>query len=104
EKVIVGVNRFEDEKEKRPIPILLIDEALQQRQAERLATLRKSRDKDCWNRAMDDLRAAAVGQDPWGEDLLMPKILAAVKAHATVGEIIGVLREAWGEYTEPNII
>jgi methylmalonyl-CoA mutase N-terminal domain/subunit len=104
EKVIVGVNRFEDEKEKRPIPILFIDEALHPRQVERLATLRRSRDKDRWNRAMDDLRAAALGQDPWGKDLLMPRILEAVRAYATVGEIIGVLREAWGEYTEPNII
>ena len=69
-----------------------------------LTALRKSRDKDQWNRAMDDLRVAAVGKDPWGNDLLMPKILEAVKAYATVGEIIGVLREVWGEYTEPNII
>ncbi len=104
EKVIVGVNQFVDESEQRPIPILFIDEALQRRQAERLGRLRKSRDKDRWNRAIDDLRAAAVGKDLWGRDLLMPKILEAVKACATVGEIIGVLREAWGEYTEPNII
>jgi methylmalonyl-CoA mutase N-terminal domain/subunit len=47
--------------------------------------------------------AAALGKDPWGTDLLMPRILEAVKAHATVSEIIGVLREVWGEYTEPNI-
>jgi len=104
EKVIVGVNRFVDEQEQRPIPILSIDEALYQRQVERLADLRKSRDKDRWNRAMDDLRAAALGKDPWGQHLLMPKILEAVKAYATVGEIIGLLREAWGEYTELNII
>ncbi|MBI3087096.1 MAG: methylmalonyl-CoA mutase, partial [candidate division NC10 bacterium] len=104
EKVIVGVNRFVDETEQRPIPILSIDEALQQQQVERLALLRKSRDKDRWNRAMDDLRAAALGNDPWGKDLLMPRILEAVKAYATVGEIIGLLREAWGEYTELNII
>jgi methylmalonyl-CoA mutase N-terminal domain/subunit len=93
-----------DEREQRPIPILSIDEALQQQQVERLVLLRKSRDKDRWNRAMDDLRAAALGNDPWGKDLLMPRILEAVKAYATVGEIIGVLREAWGEYTELNII
>jgi methylmalonyl-CoA mutase N-terminal domain/subunit len=104
EKVIVGVNRFVDDNEQRPIPILLIDEALHRKQVESLAALRKSRDKDRWNRAIDDLRAAALGKDPWGKDVLMPKILEAVKAYATVGEIIGVLREAWGEYTEPNII
>jgi methylmalonyl-CoA mutase N-terminal domain/subunit len=98
------VNRFVDDNEQRPIPILLIDEALHRKQVESLAALRKSRDKDRWNRAIDDLRAAALGKDPWGKDVLMPKILEAVKAYATVGEIIGVLREAWGEYTEPNII
>jgi len=104
EKVIVGVNRFVDDNEERPIPILSIDEELHRKQVESLAALRKSRDKDRWNRAIDDLRAAALGNDPWGRDVLMPKILEAVKASATVGEIIGVLREAWGEYTEPNII
>ncbi|HSB79307.1 MAG TPA: methylmalonyl-CoA mutase family protein [Candidatus Methylomirabilis sp.] len=104
EKVIVGVNRFADEGEKRPIPILSIDEALRERQVERVAQLRKNRDKDRWGRALDALRAGAVGNDPWGKDLLMPKILQAVKAYATVGEIMGVLREAWGEYTEPNVI
>ncbi len=104
EKVIVGVNRFVDEKEHRPIPILSIDEALHQNQVERLAALRKSRDKDRWNRGMDALRAAALGDVPWGRDLLMPRILEAVKAYATVGEIIGVLREVWGEFTELNII
>jgi methylmalonyl-CoA mutase, N-terminal domain len=104
EKVIVGVNRFADELEQRPIPILCIDETLHQRQVESLAHLRRSRDKDRWNRAMDDLRAAALGKDPWGTDLLMPRILEAVKAYATVGEIIGLLREVWGEHTELNII
>jgi methylmalonyl-CoA mutase N-terminal domain/subunit len=102
EKVIVGVNRFVDEREKRPIPILSIDEALREQQAERLDRLRKSRDKDIWGQAMDELRAAALGADPWGTDLLMPKILQAVKAYATLGEIIGVLRDTWGEYTEPS--
>jgi methylmalonyl-CoA mutase N-terminal domain/subunit len=104
EKVIVGVNRFVEEKEERPIPILVIDEALHQRQVERLAALRKSRDKDRWDRAMEALRSAALGGDPWGRDLLMPRILEAVKAYSTVGEIVGVLREVWGEHTERNVI
>jgi methylmalonyl-CoA mutase, N-terminal domain len=104
EKVIVGVNRFVDESEVRPIPILSIDEGLHIQQAERLARLRQTRDKDRWAAALDGLRAAAAGRDPWGADLLMPKILDAVKAYATIGEMIGVLREAWGEYTEPSIV
>lgn len=61
-------------------------------------------DKDRWSRAMDDLRTAALGNHPWGRDLLMPRILEAVRAYATVGEIIGLLREVWGEYTELPVI
>ncbi|MGD0264315.1 MAG: hypothetical protein ABSD47_05060 [Candidatus Methylomirabilota bacterium] len=53
---------------------------------------------------MDVLRGAALDDDPWGRDLLMPSILEAVRAYATVGEIIGLLREVWGEYTELPII
>jgi methylmalonyl-CoA mutase N-terminal domain/subunit len=104
DKVIVGVNMFEDPEERRPIPILIIDEELRDRQVARLERLRKTRHKDRWQEAMDALRAAALGRDPWGKDLLMPKILDAVRARATVGEIVGTLREAWGEYTEPSII
>jgi methylmalonyl-CoA mutase N-terminal domain/subunit len=104
EKLIVGVNTFVEAEEKRPIPILIIDEALRDRQVARLERLRKTRDKDRWQEALDALRAAALGKDPWGEDLMMPKILDAVQARATVGEIVGTLREVWGEYTEPSII
>jgi methylmalonyl-CoA mutase N-terminal domain/subunit len=56
-----------------------------------------SQEQDRWSRAMDDLREAALGNDAWGRDLLMPRILEAVRAYATVGEIIGLLREGWGE-------
>jgi methylmalonyl-CoA mutase N-terminal domain/subunit len=54
--------------------------------------------------ALDGLRQAALGDDPFGKDLLMPHILGCVRAYATLGEIIGVLRETWGEYVEQNII
>ncbi len=104
EKTVVGVNRFQDLEERRPISILSIDEALRDRQVARLHAVREHRDKDRWCHALDALRRAAGGRDWWGEDLLMPKILDAVKAYATVGEIAGVLREVWGEYVEPNVI
>jgi methylmalonyl-CoA mutase N-terminal domain/subunit len=103
EKIIVGVNRFTADEEE-PIPILTIDRAAEQRQIERLQELRRSRDKDLVYRSLDALRHAAVGKDPWGKDLLMPRILDAVRAYATLGEIMDVLREVWGEYTEPIII
>lgn len=50
------------------------------------------------------LRQAVFGHDPFGENLLMPHIPESVKAYATLGEIIGVLRETWCEYVEQNII
>jgi methylmalonyl-CoA mutase N-terminal domain/subunit len=53
---------------------------------------------------MDVLRAAALDNDLRGRDLLIPRVLEAVRACATVGEIIGLLREVWGEYTELPII
>jgi len=104
EKVIVGVNAFVTPDEK-PIPILHIDpEKARERQAEKLERLRRTRDGGKVRAALDALRQAAEGKDPWGEDLLMPKILDAVKAYATLGEIMGVFREAWGEYVEQAII
>ncbi|HZY31186.1 MAG TPA: methylmalonyl-CoA mutase family protein, partial [Candidatus Methylomirabilis sp.] len=103
EKIIVGVNRFK-EGEAQQIPLLSIDRAAEQRQIERLRELRRSRDKDLVMRSLDALRQAAAGKDPWGRDLLMPKILDAVRAYATQGEIMDVFREVWGEYTEPIII
>ncbi|MGH7370172.1 MAG: methylmalonyl-CoA mutase family protein, partial [Candidatus Methylomirabilaceae bacterium] len=103
EKIIVGVNRFTADEEE-PIPILTIDRGAEQRQIARLQELRRSRDKDLVVRSLDALRHAAIGKDHWGRDLLMPRILDAVRAYATLGEIMDVMREVWGEYTEPIII
>lgn len=101
EKIIVGVNRFTVDEE-APIPTLTIDREVETRQIESLDRLRRSRDKEAVARALEALRQAATGNDPWGKDLLMPKILDAVRAYATLGEIMGVFRNVWGEYTEPS--
>ncbi len=103
EKIIVGVNRFTTDEEP-PIPLLYINREAEAQQIDRLQQLRRSRDKDALMRSLDALRQAAAGKDPWGKDLLMPRILDAVRAYATLGEIMGVFREVWGEYTEPSII
>ena len=79
-------------------------EKLEREQTEKLAILCKRRDNDKVRWALDGLRQAALGDDPFGKDLLMPHILESVKVYATLGEIIGVLRETWGEYVEQNII
>ncbi len=104
EQVVVGVNRFVAEAD-GPIPLLQIDpDEAAHRQVEKIHHLKKQRDYGRVEQTLDALRRASDGSDPWGRNLLMPKILDAVRAYATLGEIMGVFREAWGEYVEPAIL
>jgi methylmalonyl-CoA mutase N-terminal domain/subunit len=93
-QVVVGVNRFADE---RPplIEILQVDPEVERRQVERLRQLRAGRSESAWRAALD--RIAASVDD--GSNLV-PPILAAVEARATVGEISDALRRVYGEYRE----
>ncbi|MFQ5846487.1 MAG: methylmalonyl-CoA mutase [Candidatus Methylomirabilales bacterium] len=104
ERVVVGVNRFAA-LGGESIPLLQINpEEAAHRQLEQMHHLKRRRDTGRVERTLDALRRAAEGKDPWDRDLLMPKILDAVRAYATLGEIMGVLREAWGEYIEPSVL
>jgi methylmalonyl-CoA mutase N-terminal domain/subunit len=94
EKVIVGVNDFVQEGEP-PIEILYIDESAGERQLAKLEHLKKTRDADQVARTLDRLRATARTGDN-----LMPPILEAVRAYATLGEMCDALRDVWGEYEE----
>jgi len=96
EKIIVGVN--EHVMDEKPIPILYIDDAVEKEQVERVAALRRRRDGARLTRALGDLRDAARGTDN-----LMPPILEASRAYATIGEMCDALREVFGEYEEPAI-
>ncbi len=98
EKVIVGVNDYVAEHEE-PFPILYIDEAVADRQLARLERLRRERDGDRVQRALDGVREAAAGT----ANTMLP-ILDAVRANATVGEICDAMREVWGEYQEVPIM
>ncbi len=98
EAVVVGVNRFAVEEEK-PIPIQRIDEALERKQVERLRALRARRDPGAWQASLQQIEDAARS----GENL-MPRILAAVEANATVGEISDTMRKVFGEYKEAVVI
>jgi len=98
ERVIVGVNDFVQEDEP-PLEILYIDESASDKQLAKLASLRKTRDGDRVKRSLDALRAAARTTEN-----LMPPILDAVRAYATVGEMCDALREVWGEYEEVPVI
>jgi methylmalonyl-CoA mutase N-terminal domain/subunit len=98
EAIVVGVNRFEVEEEK-PIPIQRIDPALEPKQIERLRALRAKRDAGPWRAAL-----AAVEDAARSGANVMPRILAAVEASATVGEISDAMRRVFGEYKEAVVI
>jgi methylmalonyl-CoA mutase N-terminal domain/subunit len=98
ETVVVGVNRFEVEEEK-PIPLQRIDEALERKQVERLRALRARRDSSACQTALQRIEDAARASEN-----LMPRILEAVEAYATVGEISDSLRRVFGEYREAVVI
>ena len=93
ERVVVGVNAFELEQEV-PVDIATIDPALEQAQVERVRALRGRRDQ-----AETDRTLRSLGDAARATDNLVPAILAAVKACATVGEIADVLRAVFGEHT-----
>ena len=92
DQVVVGVNRFEEDAP--PPEITLPDFAeLARRQRERLAKARASRAPARVSAALDALRSAAGATEP-----MMPPILEAVRARATLGEISDALRQVWGTY------
>jgi methylmalonyl-CoA mutase N-terminal domain/subunit len=96
--IVVGVNRFEVEEEK-PIPIQRIDPTLEPKQIQRLHALRAKRDAGPWKTALAGVEDAARS----GANV-MPRILAAVEAYATVGEISDAMRRVFGEYKEAVVI
>ena len=93
EAVAVGVNRFQTEGDEAPIELLRVSDAVREGQVERLRALRAGRDETAWSGALDAVEAAARG-----DENVVPHVLHAVEAEATVGEIAGRLREVWGEY------
>jgi len=98
EAIVVGVNAFEQEKEK-PIPLLHMDESLERKQVERLRAVRTKRDPAKWQAALKKVEDAARGTGN-----LMPPIVEAVEANATVGEISDAMRHVYGEYQETVVI
>jgi len=98
EQIVVGVNAFQVERE-NPIPLQQIDASLERKQVERLRAFRQKRDKNVWSAAMRSIEEGARN----GENL-MPVIIQAVEANATVGEISDALRAVFGEYKEVMVI
>jgi len=98
ENVVVGVNKFTIENEKRP-DLLRVDEALGARRRKEVAGYREQRDNSAVRATLEALTRGAEGTDN-----LMPLILAAVKAEATVGEISDAMRTVFGEYQERLVL
>jgi methylmalonyl-CoA mutase N-terminal domain/subunit len=102
---VVGVNEFSVDSEREsnsavaqkttPDPLFAIDPEVERRQIERVRALRASRSADAWRTALDAVsHAARDGSN------LVPPIIAAVEAKATVGEIADAMRQVFGEYEE----
>ncbi len=98
ERIVVSLNKF-TEKEAPKGKLLRIDEKVQQEQIAFLNKVKNERDNDAVKEKLETLKTAAKG-----DDNLMPLILDAVRAYASVGEISNVLREVFGEYKEHVVI
>ncbi len=93
EKIIVGVNKFQQENETQEIPTLKIDDGIRKQQMDKLAALRSERDDAKVSTSLEKIKAHAIS----GENL-MPVVIEAVENLCTLGEISDTLRDIWGEY------
>jgi methylmalonyl-CoA mutase, N-terminal domain len=97
DRIIVGVNEFVQE-EKLDIDLLKIDPEIEREQVRNLKKLKETRDNLRVQNTLEELRVSAGGSDN-----LIPKILDCVKAYATEGEIVQVMRGVFGEYKEKAV-
>ena len=98
EKIMVGVNDFTLEGEKIEIPILKINYTVEQEQHRRLEELRKKRDNMKVKKCLDELKEVSQSKEN-----VMPLIMEAARAYASLGEICGAMKEIFGIYREPPI-
>ena len=97
DRVVVGINRFASE-ETTPIEVLRIDSEIERRQVERVRAIRAARDTAVWRASLD--RLAAVARDTVN---MVPFVIDAVEANATLGEISDTLRGVLGEHKEIDV-
>jgi methylmalonyl-CoA mutase N-terminal domain/subunit len=102
-EVVVGVNRFRQEEPTAPASPQVIDPSLEAGQIARLEAMRARRDRARWQAALDQV-ASMASRAAAGDNNLMPPLIAAVEAEATVGEIADVLRREWGEHRETVVV
>ena len=98
EQVVIGVNQFVTQDESQP-ETLEIGMEVERKQVERLKRLKRKRNSQKVNEVLGKVRDVVRGSQN-----IMPVLVEAVKAYATVGEISDALRDVFGEYREPNIL
>ncbi|HVF41474.1 MAG TPA: methylmalonyl-CoA mutase family protein [Pyrinomonadaceae bacterium] len=96
DQTIVGVNKYSMEEEPGQVPTLVINEAVRERQLQRLEESKTRRDGGAVSNALEKLKKAALDGDN-----TMPATIEAVRAYATLGEICDALRDVYGLYEEP---
>jgi methylmalonyl-CoA mutase N-terminal domain/subunit len=96
-RILVGVNAFTQNA--APVPVTAVNPRIEPEQVERLRAMRAKRDAQAHGKALEKVDLAARGKDN-----VLPPMLEAVKACATVGEISNVLRTAWGEHVETLVV
>ena len=97
ERIIVAVNQFQ-QKESCTVPLLKIEEGVAKQQEEELKKLKQERENEKVTEKLKNLKEAAQGTEN-----LMPYIMDAIRAYASIGEIINTLKEIFGEYHEDSI-
>jgi methylmalonyl-CoA mutase N-terminal domain/subunit len=105
ERLIVGVNEYIDEDEKLEIPILEITKEMVDRQVGNLQALKARRDNALVEDKLTALQKAAEGTPRSGgyPENLMPHFIDCAHAYITLGEMVGVLKNVFGEYVEPAV-
>ncbi len=95
DKVMVGVNRYQQQEKSKPLETLYIDRTIEQTQSQKLVSLRARRDAQAHAAALSQVKEDALA----GKNL-MPSMIEAVKAYATLQEVCDTLRGVFGEYRE----
>jgi len=98
EHVVVGLNKFTTEEEPE-LELFELDEAVEKKQVARLQKLRSERDNEKVKKVLDEVRNVAKS-----DENIMPVLIEAVNAYATVGEISDAMRDVFGEYREPVVV
>jgi len=98
ERIVVGVNTFVNQNEAIDIPILEIGAEAEQKQTKALQTLKENRDSGAVQSSLDKIQKACVGTEN-----LVPLIVEAAKADATLGEIVDAMKKEFGEWQETAV-